>query len=187
MTEVELGLGEAYRGELPAICVRCGIPASAFRNKTFSTLPLGMPFLYLWLIVIHAGKIFVRLPFCSKPRNHFQIHATLRAVGFMVVLFVGIIGFLAFADKDRNPAIAGLLCPLSIVVLVVFVLFCALRRFRGVHVVSYNDQIVVLGGVCAEFAQAVSEKHAGQQRVLGERWGDREKGSPGAQDERFHA
>jgi hypothetical protein len=188
MAQVELGLGEAYRGELPAVCARCGKPAYVYRNKTLSTLPLGLPFLYLWLIVIHAGKIFVRLPFCSKHRNHFQNHSTLRAVGFMIVLVVGIIGLLALADRTRNPAIAGLLCPLSIVVLLAYLLLCALKRFRGVYLVSYNDQEVVLGGVCAEFAQAVGDKRAEQQRLLSERWADRGGRRPGPEsDEHFHA
>lgn len=183
MHQVELEVLEAYQGDLPAVCVRCGEPASVYRNKTLSTLPLGMPFLPLVWFFVYAGKVWVRLPFCVKHRNHFRNHLILRYLGFVIVFVVGIISLLATVSGS------GFMCPLGLGVALAYLVLCAVKRYRGVYLVAYNERATVLGGVCLEFVEAVREKHAKQQQILN-RLSPADPYEPKRRsdsDERFHA
>lgn len=60
MAEIELNRREAANGELPPVCIYCGVPAIAYRRKIFSGTTL---FTRFWF---HRPRAV--LPVCARHR-----------------------------------------------------------------------------------------------------------------------
>lgn len=91
MAEIRLDLREAD-GDLPAVCMVCGEPATMVITKKLSWCPRWVFLLVLvhvlaMLIValILTKKAHLRAPFCGRHRNHW-LKRTLLASGAAVVL-----------------------------------------------------------------------------------------------------
>jgi hypothetical protein len=170
MAQVNLWLREAYEGNVPPVCVRCGAPASAWKNHTAFVGLGGLPFFivkqFFVDIVEHSGRIWLRLPFCHMHRHYWLWRRAITLGSFAVVIFYPILAFVLITETSdgssarvgtRPNQVAGLACMLSVAVpplwLVAYVIWCRI----GIRVAAYNIESVTLGGVCQEFVDAVPE------------------------------
>src|SRR5947209_1526362 len=108
MARVKLTLEEAYEGDLPAVCMRCGKPATTFANKTLSTGPFGLPFFVLPLVVVtiysYSGKVWIKAPLCDAHKGHWRRRLLVIFLSFAAVLGFGLFTFLCLVEP---PAWVG--------------------------------------------------------------------------------
>jgi hypothetical protein len=122
MASIRLDREEVRTEQLPGVCMRCGQPATVYKNKSFSWHPPWVLVLLLfgllpWAIValILTKRMTVSAPLCEKHRNHWLIR-TLIIVGSLVLVIVGTAGALfavtAINEQQGNGDgdLAGTIC-----------------------------------------------------------------------------
>src|SRR5947209_1053947 len=79
MTTVTLGVAEAELGQLPPVCLRCGAPATHWREHTFPRKGSSQT------------RLWVMMPLCAAHRYHWLIRYLLIGIGIwsLIGLFFG--------------------------------------------------------------------------------------------------
>jgi hypothetical protein len=171
MATIRLGRYEARQGNLPSVCIRCGIAASVYQKKVFDYSPwwfyLGIPiglFPYLILNWFWSKRARVRVPLCPLHRGlwRWQQPALIFAsslVGIGLGLFplvMALDGKYATekADKIVILAILGILAAAYLYPVATIVL-----KYLGIHATEVSANSVTLTGVAAEFLEALRVAH----------------------------
>jgi hypothetical protein len=83
MSRVRLSRSEAENGNLPAICMRCGMPAVEWRVKELAWKPdwinlflVFAPPLYFIVAASERRYCILQAPFCTKCANRRSFHPT---------------------------------------------------------------------------------------------------------------
>jgi hypothetical protein len=160
MARVELELSHAYHGDLPSLCIRCGAPATVFKDRTFFTGLCGLPFLPLLFLVIVAGRVSIRVPFCEIHKYHWRRRTQVVFGTFAFGLVVGISSCFLWLDAFLVPGrpaawhhtLGGVICPL---VPLLWIGMALILKYKGVYLANYNQRSVTLEGVAEEFAEEV--------------------------------
>jgi hypothetical protein len=164
MATVVLGLREAYEGNLPAVCARCGAPATDWTDWTFSTGLGGLPFVAIPGVYVIAGKVRVRLPFCQAHRRHWLRRTTALLGGSLVVGLVCLVAvgyFLEHANGgSKDPKWLGLLCLVPLVALPSWLGVCVALHRTSIRLRKYDRREITLSGVADKFADAVADFEA---------------------------
>jgi len=165
MAKVVLGLREAYEGDLPPVCIRCGAPASVMKNWTFSNGPGGLPIIVLPYVAVVAGKIQVRLPFCGAHKHHL-LRQVIGILGGSLLVGVFAMGaFAAFVERAETgrpdpPAtrvLFGMLCLSALVAPLAWLGACLALHRTSVRLLRYDRRTITLGGVSERFVEALEE------------------------------
>jgi hypothetical protein len=166
--------------ELPAVCMRCGAPATVTRDKTFSWHPpwvillafIGLlPFVIVALLL--TQRVTVTAPLCARHRNHWLSRALIGWGGFaLLVLLAGGGLFLLRNHPDLTIGdleLGGLLCVGSVVGVPVLLIIAVILRYTSIYTSGISGSRITLRGVAEEFAEALraerqiadrSERHA---------------------------
>jgi hypothetical protein len=161
MARVKLGLEEAYSGNLPAICLRCGAPSTVFKNKMFSTGPFGLPLFILPLpgitVYTYAGKVWVRVPFCNAHKNHWLWRTLTIFISFAVLIILGLLSFACLLERPKwvSANVAGMLCPSFFIGITAWAFVSLMLRYSGVHLARHGKRTITLAGVARGFVEAV--------------------------------
>jgi hypothetical protein len=162
LASVDLSLVEACGGLAPPICVCCGAPAAARKNHTAYVGLAGLPFMVfpLW-VIIHATRIQLCLPFCSRHSNYWLWRRciNLGSLALMIVVVVALCVLQPASQpvKASRQADSGLgwLCILALVLPVVWLIAYAIHCQVNIRVTRHNKEALRLEGVCDEFVAAV--------------------------------
>jgi len=171
MATIRLGRYEARHGNLPAVCIRCGTAAGAYRNKVFHFSPwwiyLGIPFALLPFFILAwfwSKRASVHVPLCPLHRNlwRWQQPLLILACSVLSVCFGLIPLGLALqgkyaADKERKILILAALTVLAAPYL--YLAGAIALKYLGIYATEVNATSVTLTGVAAEFAEALRVKH----------------------------
>jgi hypothetical protein len=150
MATVRLDRCEARQGNLPPVCIRCGIAASGYRKKWFYYSPwwccLGIPF---------GDEVRLSVPFCLLHRNVWRWQQSVLFVTICVLSFVFelVLFGLASQGKYAIPALTILGILLSGPWLVIVAMIGL--KYLGIYATEVTPSSVTLTGVAAEFAEAV--------------------------------
>jgi hypothetical protein len=182
MAQVNLWRREAHEGNVPPVCVRCGTPASTWKNYAAFVGLGGLPLFIIISIIFldnmdnYGSRIWLRLPFCNRHRHYWLWRRVINFGSFAAVIFLPILGLVflneypdgtMYADPSLDGSspkpdtlarqLAGLVCMLSLVAPVLWLVAYFMWCRTGVRVAGYDKESVALGGVCQEFADAVPE------------------------------
>jgi len=143
---------------LPGLCMRCGMPATTRRGKTFSKaqgwvsiLPIfgGLP----WVIcsALFRDRFHVRVPLCDGHRNHFNWQAGILWGGMALVamLLAGCFAAIAHVDDQTLSRCFGF----AGIVAAIWVILFVGNRFYGMTVAIINDDSAIIVGVSHRFAE----------------------------------
>jgi hypothetical protein len=171
MASMRLGRYEARQGDLPPVCIRCGIAARVYRKKVFVYYPwwiyLGIPlgFLPFFILAWYRGKpAQVRAPLCSLHRNlwRWQQPALISACSILVVGF-GLIP-LAMADQGHyEGAREGKIAVVAILAIIagvgLYIGGTIALKYLGIHATEVSATSLTLTGVADEFVEALRVAH----------------------------
>jgi hypothetical protein len=160
MATVVLGLREAYEGNLPPVCARCGAPATDWTNWTFSTGLGGLPFLAVPGVYVIAGKVRVRLPFCRAHRRHW-LRRTAAILGGSLVVGVSSLALTAYflenaSANSQGSKWLGLLCLVPLIAVPAWLVVCLVLHRTSIRLRQYDRREITLSGVADGFAEAVA-------------------------------
>ncbi len=155
MARVRFLLAEAYHGDVPGCCVRCGQPATALRDRAVFTGLFGLPYLILPYAPTGTDQLWVRLPFCDRHK-HLAGWRNLTGLGLLALAVVATAGTCLFTGvfppTGQHGDSAGLLC-VAVWGSLVFWFFGAVAlRLNGFSCPAYDEVSLTLAGISVEFA-----------------------------------
>ncbi len=152
MATVSLSRQEASRGDLPAVCVVCGEPATEFRSKTM-----------IW----HLRSMRVHLPLCRQHGSHWSIRAWTTGLSFagISVLTVATLAILrstpiiAEQRLDRLALFIFTVCLIWLALLIGSFILDVILQQTAVRPQEIQESYIRLKGVHARFIDALEEYH----------------------------
>jgi hypothetical protein len=175
MANVRLFFDEIEADALPRACLRCGKPATVFKEKTFSWGP-GWVMALLAVGAIASGPLFVvalvlipvllrrkrfRVPLCEAHRNPWR--------GLQAVLFGGLatLALLIFAtvvlwavgraQRPPDTGLAGWSCLGAFVFFIVWLFPAAVVQTRVIRAIEITSNSIMLTNVGRAFVLALKE------------------------------
>lgn len=163
MAEVRLGRVEAEQGKLPAVCMRCGAPATTTRRRRFRWRPawvLALLFFgvlpYIIVAMILDKEMRVVLPLCAAHANHFTVRA--RWVWGIALMLVAILGVLLLGGIYVSETLGGAFCGAAILAPVVWLVALIVLMKTAIHAVEITDDSITLTRVTPKFADAMQQR-----------------------------
>jgi hypothetical protein len=168
MAAVRLYRDETDEFELPAVCMKCGAQATAWKSKTFSWHP---PWVY---VLILAGLLpfavvalaltqrrTLQAPLCAAHRGHWLWRQLIVIGSFFALLIGGAIAVAVLIEEDgqrrAGDSVAGLLCLGVVGGLVAWIVLAAIAQATSIRAADMTNNWVLLKGVSPVFAEAVEE------------------------------
>lgn len=167
MPTLTLSRAEADSGNLPAVCLRCGAPATGFDRKRFAWHPpwvfalIFFPLPMIIVALILTKRMSVRAPFCAQHHKHWTRRNWLIGGSLLVLALLVAGGFVLAAANVLPQVDAGLVCGSILVAGLVWLVFAAVLHFTGIQAQEITDTHITLNKVADGFREAVR-----QQRVL---------------------
>ncbi len=165
MAQVRVSVDEAD-GRLPAVCMRCGEPATTTVTRKMQWHPswvyiMILPGLLIYVIValIMTKHIAVQAPLCDKHKGHWFKRAMLMLGTFFLFALAGV-GALVLAgnlDKPLSDQLMPFACVFSCVMAVAWVVLVIVCKATEIGPKEITDTEVLLGGVSDNFVDAVAE------------------------------
>jgi hypothetical protein len=185
MAVIRLGSRSEY-GELPEVCMRCGAPATVYKDRNFSWYPpwvivliLVSPIVLIIVALVLTKRRRVRVPLCDRHRNHWLWRKLLVGGSFVFGVVAGLGAlFVAMIDPPaRGDDPTGLLCGGMAVGLVLWLVLVAVLQSTAIRPREITDRSIKLMGVAEEFVRACEEEWDRSadrlDRAVRERRGDR--------------
>lgn len=166
MSTVRLHRGEAEGGKLPAVCMRCGEPAHAWKAKKFSWCPswvivllfAGVP-VYVIVALLLTKRMKVRVPLCEAHQGHWfkRDIFNLCYLVFIVGLVVGTIMIPSSlgVSKATQDTLFGWACLSTVLALVVWIVIYAVVDSQMIGPKEITDRGITLKGVAPAFVTAL--------------------------------
>src|SRR2546423_10836794 len=141
MATITLQLQEAG-GDLPSLCMRCGAPATVFKDHTFFLGPLGLPLLILPNVVVATGRIFVKVPLCAAHQFHWGRRTVIILFGFaaFTILTCGGFASLTEATSQVQGRVSSLVSLAGLLGLVLWLVLTILLQKCAIRLASYTDR-----------------------------------------------
>lgn len=158
MARLELCRDELEEG-LPAVCMRCGAPATVYVRKRFHWGPnwlYWVPEPFFLLLPFAARTLKIETPFCPRHRRHWFWRNVVH-YGFGVILFAVWITALLLSPRQgqpRNDVAAGLLAA-AFIGLVIWVFPAAILYVSGIKTTRITKEAIWLSKLSPEFVDAV--------------------------------
>ena len=140
-----LGLG------LPPFCLRCGKPASTYKELTLSWFPEAGDIPYVLIGIVVHRNVTVSLPLCS---THFWRRLALKIAGVLSLLAAILLGAIAGDDMGAGFAV-GLLTSLLTFTAGAYMWW----RSEVLHIRHLDDNEIVFTGACEEFLNILPLRH----------------------------
>ncbi len=174
MATIRLGRYEARQGNLPPVCIRCGIAASTYRNKVFVYSPwwiyLGIPFAFVpyFLLAWYRSKpARAYVPLCPLHRNLWRWQQpVLIAVCALVTVGCGclplVLAFQGKYDSEKEAKIVAVASLAAVAGVALYVGASIALKHLGIHAIGVDAKSITLTGVAAEFVEALRVAHQGE-------------------------
>jgi hypothetical protein len=164
--------------DLPPVCLKCGAPATVFKNKQFSwqppwviiLLPLGLIPYAIVSSILSRNKT-VETPFCPRHKSYWWLFPTLVTVACLGVLILGFVVTMAVAiihtTSQNHGADFGASCGITVLMFFGILLAAAvLSMTRRIRATEITERYVRLTGVSPEFADAVEQEEETRRRAF---------------------
>ena len=168
MATARLGRYEVERERLPSACMKCGAPATLYKNKNFAWFPPWtyvlllagvLPFVIVQLVL--TKRMTVSAPLCEAHKHHWLVRTLIGAAG-LVLLLGGFIGFVVLMaavgdqlDEDAKGALVGAMCSGFGVLLLVWLIVMVVLQNTAIRSTEITDNAITLTGVSPAFVEAV--------------------------------
>jgi len=174
MATIRLGRYEARQGNLPPVCIRCGIAASTYRNKVFVYSPswiyLGIPFAFVpfFLLAWYRSKpARAYVPLCPLHRNLWRWQQpVLIAISALVSVGFGclplVLAFQGKYDSEKEAKIIVVASLAAVAGVALYVGASIALKYLGIHAIEVDAHGITLTGVAAEFVEALRVAHEGE-------------------------
>jgi hypothetical protein len=154
-----------YDEELPAICARCGEPATTTASKQLHhkeggggfILPILLPGLFGWIVIRGSSRewwVTAKLPFCDAHKNGWRAQKiagwSTFGVILLVLLVLGLVGGAKAADLIIGTIFGG-----SIIAAFIGLLVAAVLESFTVQVGLLDRKTIKLSGVHEDFVGQV--------------------------------
>jgi hypothetical protein len=163
MAQLLIDFDELEEG-LPAVCMRCGRPATVFKEKRFTWFPqwigltLGVPPLFLLLLLLLRQRLTVTVPFCERHQNHWRSRARFALGGAAVLAGTAAAGAALLLALDHYGQADDLVGPFVLVLLVLIAAWLipvAVLYSNVIRPVDMTDRSVSFAGVSRGFVDAM--------------------------------
>ncbi len=184
MASIQLRRHEAESGDLPAVCMCCGAPATVRKRLRFIShplwvyiwLPLGLlPFVWIPVLLplgflpyfLVAAILTVRVRcytlFCERHKNHWRVRTLMiwaAFVAILVFLFGGIVlvGMLSERlSQSAQDRLFGSVCIASPMLLLLWLVSIPVMQLTSIHPADITERRLTLKRISPAFAEAVRE------------------------------
>lgn len=196
MATLQMGRRPMEDEDLPELCMRCGAPAEAHREKTFSWYPQWvivlllaglLPFVIVALVLTKKKR--VRVPFCRAHAHHWSGRTAVTLLSFLGLVGLAI-GGVVLANVAGGPngfdEYGGFVCAGSAVALVVWLIAVAVLQQTAIRPTEITDNSITLTNVSREFVGAYEENRRASRRRDwdDERWEGGRRGRAQPPDDR---
>jgi hypothetical protein len=180
MAQLLITFDEVEEG-LPAVCMRCGRPATVFLERRFTWYPqwvgatVGLLPLFLLLVLLVRQRLTVAVPFCERHRNHWRVRARFALGGAAVLAVAAGAGVALLLLLDHYGAADGLVGPFVLVWLLLFagwVIPVAALYSSVIRAVDMTDRSICLGGVSRAFVDAMYDAREAEEGDDEDDWED---------------
>ncbi len=172
--------------DLPAICIKCGAPATVRKNKQFSWQPPWVPVLiiggllpYIIVSMILTKRKSVETPLCDQHKSYWWMYPLMMWMLVLGVIAFGVVAMIGLSAAGGNGndtgELVGLACAGSGVALLVILIVAAIVNSMRIRPTEITDRHVYLTAVSQEFADAVDAEED-RQRSAFDRGDDRPRG-----------
>ena len=176
MSEIRLRVREAD-GYLPPVCMCCGEPASATRDKKMQWYPLWVlvlifggliPFAVVATILTKSAR--VQAPLCEKHQWHWINRQLLTWGSFFVLGSVGLATLIIALNlpNREQELLMPFVCASSCLFVAVWLVIVIACKYIAIRPKEITDSEITLAGVCDDFINAVEdereERRARKQR-----------------------
>jgi hypothetical protein len=176
MAQVRLDRYEVEEGLLPALCMRCGAPATLTKTKTFAWHPkwidtliivgliLFTPLLLVGVILAATmtKRMRVPVPLCEAHRNHWFSRALFiwGGLGVIALLGIGTFVFLLTAGQQDETiqTLAGWMCGGAAVLALVWLIAAAIVQAGAIAPSEITDDRIALIRVSPAFVDALEQE-----------------------------
>jgi hypothetical protein len=150
------------------ICMRCGAPATVTKRKRMTYRPgwvlililFGLlPFLIVSLILEKRCRLVA--PFCEQHRGHWSVRSLWLWGIFMTAFAIGVAGIAMVAALPAGRSggdIFGVTCPLSLVILLGWLITAAVLHETSIHATEITDYGMTLACVSERFLNALYQQ-----------------------------
>ena len=165
MPEIRLHVHEA-NGELPAVCMYCGEPATTTAFKRMHWCPPWVGVLifvgllpYAIVASILTRRATVQGPFCDNHKKHWFNRSLLMWGSLFLFGVIGLGGLVIGINLPRQQAdsVGPVLCVGGVVLFVAWLAIVIWAQNTGIRPKEITDQEILLTGVAEEFVDAVAE------------------------------
>jgi hypothetical protein len=182
---------------LPPVCMRCGEPATNYRDKKFQWHPpwvaitiLAGLLVYIILAIILTKRMIVSAPLCDRHRYHWAKRTTFILLGLLAVI-VGVVVAAIVSSSPRNQDLIPIVWLGELVVFLVWLVGTIVAVVTQIGPREITDRTITLKGVCDAFIDAVDEdrakdrgRRAARRRALDD-YDDRERPRYRQDDDRY--
>jgi hypothetical protein len=163
MAQLLITFEEVEEG-LPAVCMCCGRPATVFLERRFTWFPqwlgmtVGVPPLFLLLMLLLRQRLTVAVPFCERHQNHWRVRARIALGGAAVVAVTALAGaglLFALSHYVEVDALIGPFVLALVVLLGAWLITVAALYTTVIRAVDMTDRSICLGGVSRAFVDAM--------------------------------
>lgn len=165
MAKIRLDLREAD-GDIPAVCMRCGRPATMTISKRMQWCPPWVGVLIVFGLLPYAivasimtRRALVRAPFCDDHKRHWFTRATLIWGSLLLFLVLGIGSIVIFSNLSKNAQdnVGAVFCIGGVALIVTWLGIIIWAQATGIRPQEITDMDILITGVSAEFVDAVAE------------------------------
>jgi hypothetical protein len=173
MAQIWLHLAQAD-GYLPAVCMRCGKPATTTQTKRMSWHP---PWVGGIIALAMTRYATLQAPFCDKHKGHWFKWGMLLWGSFFLFLLLGggaLVIALSLPPRATDTAllVVGIGCGLLGLIWLVILVVCLQNSIRTAEI---TDEEISLTGVAEEFVEAVAEEERARRKRRRQRRRERER------------
>lgn len=154
MTTIRLAHVEA-QGQLPQICLRCGVSASSTVSQTFTWCPGWVSYLFFlgglpyFIVAAHlTQRARLQLPMCPAHLNHWRKRSRAVLISFFALLAFLIVGYFAL----ESGLIYFMACIGFLAQFVVVLILCQASAIVPTHM---TEKEIVLAGISPLFLDAM--------------------------------
>lgn len=197
MAQLRLKRYEVKAGQLPAVCMFCGQPATSEHRRTFFGHPRGMRGILVAGLLLRVGqkqikRMTVHIPVCERHKNPWRRRDRIVSASFLAVL--GTIALLSILVSTRYRqggyswskdyfALAALVGGALLLLSTVFGVFIFILQRCGIGPSEVTDHTITFVGVHAAFIDAFKkQKEEADPLHTSRRWPQ----APLDDRERFH-
>src|SRR5207245_1982198 len=139
MAKIELSRDEVEREDLPAVCMRCGAPASVQNHKTLGS---------------RGKRIRVPLFFCDRHKNYSIWYSVIAGGSFILLcIFLATVDFVLALIPSRTWLFSSeFLLVMLVADVTIYFIFVDLTK---IHAKQITKNSITLAGVSEEFVEHV--------------------------------